>query len=49
MTEYTFNEKVSLKGNISNINNVVYGDSLYTGHYVPGAGRNVQLALSLKF
>ena len=45
MTEYTFNEKVSLKANVANINNVVYGDSLYTGHYVPGSGRNAQLAL----
>ena len=49
MTEYTFNEKVSLKGNVSNINNVVYADSLYTGHYIPGAGRNAQLTLNLKF
>lgn len=49
MTEYTFNEKVSLKGNISNLNNVVYADSLYSGHYVPGAGRNAQLTLNVKF
>jgi len=49
MTEYTFNEKVSLKGNVSNIGNVVYADSLYTGHYIPGAGRNAQLTLNLKF
>ena len=49
MTEYTFNEKVSLKGNVSNLNNVVYADSLYSGHYIPGAGRNAQLTLNLKF
>jgi catecholate siderophore receptor len=49
LTEYTFNEKVSLKGNISNVNNVVYADALYTGHYVPGSGRNAQLTLNLKF
>jgi catecholate siderophore receptor len=49
MTEYTFNEKVSLKGNVSNINNVVYADSLYSGHYIPGSGRNAQLTLNLKF
>jgi len=49
MTEYTFSEQVSLKGNISNIGNVVYADSLYTGHYIPGAGRNAQLSLNLKF
>ena len=49
MTEYTFNEKVSLKGNISNLNNVVYADSLYSGHYIPGAGRTAQLTLNVKF
>ncbi len=49
MTEYTFSEQVTLKGNISNFANVVYADSLYTGHYIPGAGRNAQLTLNLKF
>ena len=49
MTEYTFNENVSLKGNVANINNVVYADALYPGHYVPGVGRNAQLTLNLKF
>jgi len=49
MTEYTFNDRVSLKGNVSNIGNVVYADALYTGHYIPGAGRNAQLTLNLKF
>ena len=49
MTEYTFSEQVTLKGNVSNIGNVVYADALYTGHYIPGAGRNAQLTLNLKF
>ncbi len=49
MTEYTFNEKVSLKGNVTNVNNVLYADSLYSGHYIPGSGRNAQLTLNLKF
>jgi catecholate siderophore receptor len=49
MTEYTFSDRVTLKGNVSNIGNVVYADALYTGHYIPGAGRNAQLTLNLKF
>ncbi len=49
MTEYTFNDRVTLKGNVGNVTNVVYADALYTGHYVPGSGRNAQLTLNLKF
>jgi catecholate siderophore receptor len=49
LTEYTFNEKLSLKGNITNVGNKLYADALYTGHYIPGSGRNAQLTLNLKF
>ncbi len=49
LTEYSFNEKVSLKGNVNNVGNVLYADALYTGHYIPGSGRNAQLTLNLKF
>lgn len=49
MTEYTFSDRVMLKGNVNNINNVVYADALYSGHYIPGSGRNAQLTLNLKF
>ncbi|MFZ2305902.1 MAG: TonB-dependent siderophore receptor [Rhodoferax sp.] len=49
MTEYTFSDRVTLKGNVNNINNVVYADALYSGHYIPGSGRNAQLTLNLKF
>jgi catecholate siderophore receptor len=49
MAEYTHSESISVKANVSNVNNVVYADSLYTGHYIPGTGRNAQVTLNVKF
>ncbi len=48
MAEYRFDERYSLKGNVSNVGNTLYADQLYSGHYIPGAGRYVQLTLSAK-
>lgn len=48
MAEYTF-DRYAIKANIINVANKLYADSLYTGHYVPGSGRNIQVALSTKF
>ncbi|MDD2881820.1 MAG: TonB-dependent siderophore receptor [Rhodoferax sp.] len=49
MAEYQMNDKFTLKANVSNITNELYADQLYSGHYIPGAGRVVQLTGSLKF
>jgi len=49
MAEYSFSERYVLKGNITNATNVLYADALYSGHYVPGSGRNVQVTLNIKF
>jgi catecholate siderophore receptor len=49
MAEYRINDKFTLKGNVNNITNKLYADALYTGHYIPGAGRTVQLTLNAKF
>jgi catecholate siderophore receptor len=49
MTEYRFSEQVSIKANVINAGNKLYADSLYRGHYVPGAGRLVQVGLTTKF
>jgi len=49
MAEYQMNDKVTLKANISNITNKLYADQLYSGHYIPGAGRLFQLTGSFKF
>ncbi len=49
MAEYTINQQYSVKANLSNIGNKLYADSLHRGHYIPGAGRNLQVALTAKF
>ncbi len=49
MAEYKMNEKFTLKGNVSNLTNKLYADALYSGHYIPGAGRLVQVTLNAKF
>lgn len=49
MGEYKLDQRTTLKANVSNVANTLYADSLYVGHYVPGAGRNTQLTLNVKF
>lgn len=49
MAEYQVNEKFTLKANVGNITNALYADQLYTGHYIPGAGRVFQLTGTIKF
>jgi len=50
MAEYTvIQDKLIFKANISNVANKLYADSLYTGHYVPGAGRVFALTGTYKF
>ncbi|PQA83551.1 TonB-dependent siderophore receptor [Limnohabitans sp. TS-CS-82] len=49
MAEYRVDEHFTFKGNVSNLTNKRYADQLYSGHYVPGAGRLVQVTGSYKF
>ncbi len=50
MAEYqVVPNKLILKGNISNVTNKLYADTLYPGHYLPGAGRLFQLTGTYKF
>ncbi|MFC7408284.1 TonB-dependent receptor [Hydrogenophaga atypica] len=50
MAEYKFDfDKIVLKANLSNITNKLYADQLYPAHYIPGAGRMLQVTASFKF
>jgi catecholate siderophore receptor len=49
MAEYQVNQTVTVKGNLTNITNKLYAESLYRGHYIPGAGRLLQVSLTAKF
>ncbi len=49
LAEYTLNDSVAFKLNVNNVTDKLYADSLYTGHYVPGAGRSVQLTMTARF
>ena len=42
-------DSYTIKGNVSNLTNKLYADALYSGHYIPGAGRTVQVTLNAKF
>ncbi|HCX82172.1 MAG: TonB-dependent receptor [Curvibacter sp. RIFCSPHIGHO2_12_FULL_63_18] len=49
MGEYKFSERYVLKVNVTNALDKLYADSLYTGHYTPGSGRNIQATMNIKF
>lgn len=49
MGEYQFNERMVLKVNLNNALDKLYADALYSGHYIPGSGRNLQATFNIKF
>lgn len=50
LAEYTvIEDKFSIKANVLNVTNKLYGDALYTSFYVPGQGRQVQVSAKIKF
>ena len=49
MAEYKFDDRWSIKANLTNVGDVYYAADLYQGHYVPGTGRNFQINLTTKF
>jgi catecholate siderophore receptor len=50
MGEYAIEpDRYLVKANLANVTNKLYGASLYRGHYVPGAGRTLQVTGTVKF
>ena len=49
LAEYSASRDVSFKLNVINVTNKLYADALYTGHYIPGAPRSLQLGITAKF
>lgn len=49
LAEYALSEAVGFKLNVTNVTNERYADSLYTGHYIPGLGRTVQVTMTARF
>ncbi len=49
MAEYRINDQFQIKTNLNNLSNRYYADALYRGHYVPGTGRMLQVALISRF
>jgi catecholate siderophore receptor len=49
MAEYSLNEDLAFKLNVSNVTNKLYADMLYRGHYIPGKPRTIQLTTSYRF
>ncbi len=47
--EYKLDKTWNFKVNVSNISDKYYADSLYRGHYIPGAGRLVQGTVVVSF
>jgi catecholate siderophore receptor len=49
LAEFTVSDSLAFKLNVLNVSDKYYADTLYTGHYVPGAPRTVQLTLTARF
>lgn len=49
MAEYVIDDRFTVKANLTNATNKLYGDALYDAHYIPGAGRLFQVTGIVKF
>ena len=49
LAEYTMSDALAFKLNVNNVSNKYYADTLYTGHYIQGAPRTVQMTMTARF
>jgi catecholate siderophore receptor len=49
MAAYTFNDRFTLRLNVTNLADERYIDRVGGGHFVPGTGRSAALTTALKF
>ena len=49
LAEYAPTDQIAVKLNVLNVTNKHYAESLYTGHYIQGAPRTVQVTLTTRF
>ena len=49
LLEYTPTPQLGFKLNVLNVTNKFYADSLYTGHYMQGAPRTINLTMTTRF
>jgi catecholate siderophore receptor len=49
MVEHNLTESTSVKLNVSNLTNKRYIDQVYSGFYVPGTPRRIELGLKSMF
>jgi catecholate siderophore receptor len=49
LAEYEVNSHLTLRVNVNNLTNTTYVDRVGGGHYIPGAGRSVQVSSGVKF
>ena len=49
LAEFTLNDSIAFELDVDNVTNKLCADSLYTAHYVPGAGRMALLSMTTRF
>ena len=49
MAEYTFDQQIAFKLNLTNVTDKLYADSLYRGHYIPGRRARCTRTVTARF